>query len=229
MKSKFDKCVDYFNYIFFSIVVVACIVIGILQKISVLTIVACVFGIIYVVFLSDRNIWSFLIGLVANTTYIFVAFSAKLYGEVLFYLVIDLPMIFISYFMWKKHMEDTIHVEVKKLSLKNMSIITIGSCAFVAIYAYVLHLIGGVNVIVDAISTVVSFIATLLMAYRYREQWIMWIVVYAVSIVMWAITFDLLMLLMSVSCFVSCVIGYITWTRNVKLINQNENFKEKEK
>jgi len=65
--------------------------------------------------------------------------------------------------------------------------------------------------------SVVSFIATVLMAKRYREQWIMWIVVYAVSVVMWATTFDLLMLIMSISCLLSSIIGFITWSRNVKI------------
>jgi len=217
MKTRFDKAIDYFNLIFFSIVVVVCIIIGILQGENIFAIFACVFGIVYVVFLSDRNIWSFLIGFIANTTYIYVAFISRLYGEVLFYLIVDLPMIFISFFMWKKHMQDSVHVETKKLSIKNISLILIASVCFVILYAFILHLIGGINVIVDSISTVVSFIATVLMAKRYREQWIMWIVVYAVSVVMWATTFDLLMLIMSISCLLSSIIGFITWSRNVKI------------
>ena len=59
-----------------------------------------------------------------------------------------------------------------------------------------------------------SFIATILMAKRYREQWFMWIVVYIVSVIMWSTTFDLLMLIMSASCLVSCIIGYINWSRS---------------
>ena len=73
------------------------------------------------------------------------------------------------------------------------------------------------NYVVDSISTVVSFIATLLMAKRYREQWFMWVVVYIVSVIMWATTFDLLMLIMSSSCLVSCLIGYINWSTNAKI------------
>ena len=203
--------------VFFLMLVIACIILSIVFKYDIIKVVACVFGLIYVVFLSDRNIWGFLVGLIANTTYIFVAYKFKLYGEVLFYLIIDLPMIFVSFFMWKKHMEDKVRVEPKKLSLKNTFLVSFISVVFVAIYAYFLHIIGGVNVIVDAISTVVSFIATLLMAFRYREQWIMWVIVYIVSIVMWAITFDLLMLIMSIGCFISCFIGYINWSKFKKV------------
>ena len=127
--------------------------------------------------------------------------------------------------MWKKHVQKDFRVDSKKLSIKQIIIILLVSCVSVGIYAYILKLIGGQNVVVDAISTGVSFIATLLMALRYREQWFMWIVVYLVSIIMWATTFDLLMLIMSISCFISCFIGFINWTKAVKK-EDNKSVKE---
>lgn len=216
MKNKNINLKTALNYSFFSLVIVLCVVLTICLKLKLLTLVSCVAGIFYVVFLSDRNIWNFLVGFVSSTTYIIVAFNAKLYGEVIFYLIVDLPMIFISFFMWKKHVQKDFRVDSKKLSVKQIIAILMVSCASVGVYAYILKLIGGQNVVVDAISTVVSFIATLLMALRYREQWFMWIVVYLVSIIMWATTFDLLMLIMSISCFISCFIGFINWTKAVK-------------
>lgn len=113
-------------------------------------------------------------------------------------------------------METKLKVKSKKLSVKQTILICVSSVAVVVGYAFFLKAIGGVNVFVDAISTVVSFIATLLMAFRYREQWIMWVIVYIVSIIMWATTFNLLMLMMSISCFVSCFIGFLNWTLTSK-------------
>lgn len=221
------KIYTWLNYSFFLLVMLTCVVLKFVFNLSYLTLLSCVAGIFYVVFLSDRNILNFIIGFISSTTYIYVAFNAKLYGEVIFYLIIDLPMIFISFFMWKKHMESNLRVETKKLSIKQILIITLVSLVSVGGYAYILHLIGGVNVIVDAISTVVSFIATLLMALRYREQWFMWIVVYLVSIIMWATTFDLLMLIMSISCFISCFIGFINWSLALKKEKQQPKTQQK--
>lgn len=219
MNQKKNNIGMWLNYSLFSLVIVTCIVLTIVYNLHWLTLISCVAGILYVVFLSDRRILNFIIGFISSTTYIIIAFQAKLYGEVIFYLIVDLPMIFISFFMWKKHLDDTNRVEPKKLSWKQILITSLISVASIAIYAYILHLIGGANVIVDAISTVVSFIATLLMALRYREQWIMWLAVYIVSIIMWATTFDLLMLIMSISCFISCFIGFVNWTRALKKTN----------
>lgn len=211
-------------------VIIACIVLGVVFKFNWITIVSCVAGILYIVFLSDRNILNFIIGFISSTTYIFVAFQARLYGEVIFYLLVDLPMIFISFFMWKKHTGKDLRVESRKLSLKQMFILLISSSVAVVAYALILKVIGGVNVVVDAISTVVSLIATILMAMRYREQWFLWVVVYIVSIVMWATTFNLLMLIMSIACFISCFIGYISWSIGIKkqTVQNKEKHQKKE-
>ena len=131
-------------------------------------------------------------------------------------------MIIISFLMWKKHTGSDFKVESRKLSIKQILIIFSISVVAVCCYACILKLIGGVNVVVDAISTVVSLIATILMALRYREQWFLWVVVYIVSIIMWATTFDLLMLIMSIACFISCFIGYVRWSLSLKKEKSNE-------
>jgi nicotinamide mononucleotide transporter len=168
------------------------------------------------VFLSDRNLLNFIIGFISSTTYIFVAWKAKIYGEVIFYLIIDLPMIFISYFMWKRNLESSLRVNARKMSKKQILLTTLISAVAIVLYSFFLRLIGGVNYVVDAISTVSSLIATILMAKRYREQWFMWVVVYIVSVIMWIVTFDILMLIMSISCLISSIIGFISWSKNAK-------------
>jgi len=210
---KKNKTFTYINYSFFSLIIIVCIILTIILKLNPLALLSCVAGIMYVVFLSDRNILNFIIGFISSTTYIIIAFQAKLYGEVIFYLIIDLPMIFISFFMWKKHLDNSLRVIARKLSLKQILIIGCMSTICILVYAQILKALGGTNIYVDATSTVVSFIATLLMALRFREQWILWVIVYIVSIVMWATTFNLLMLIMSISCFISCFIGFINWTK----------------
>ena len=211
-----NKVFTILHYLFFTLVMLACVILTIVFNLNWIALIACLSSICYIVFLSDRNVLNFIVGFISSTTYIIVAFNAKLYGEVIFYLIIDLPMIFISYFMWKKHLESSLRVIAKKMTNKQSLIVLAVSLVAVVAYSFFLKFIGGVNYVVDAISTVVSFVATLLMAKRYREQWVMWIVVYIVSVIMWSTTFDLLMLIMSISCLVSCIIGYINWSINAR-------------
>ena len=106
-------------YAFFTLVMIASVILTLVLKLNWLTLIACISSICYIVFLSDRNILNFIVGFISSTTYIIVAFGAKLYGEVIFYLIIDLPMIFISYFMWRKNLESSLRVSAKKMS-KNL-------------------------------------------------------------------------------------------------------------
>ena len=207
-----------FNYSFFTTIIAICIVLTIALRLNWLTLLSCISGIFYIVFLSDRSVLNFIVGFISSTTYIWVAYHAQLYGEVIFYLVIDLPMIFISFYMWKKNLDSTLRVSARRMTHKQVILLVL--CAIIAVvtYSFFLKAIGGRNYVVDAISTIVSFIATILMAKRYREQWFMWVVVYLVSVIMWSTTFDLLMLIMSSCCLISCVIGYINWSKNSKAI-----------
>lgn len=214
-----SKQVELVHNIFFGLIILACFVLTIVFRLSILTFVACASSIAYIVFLSERNILNFIIGFISSTTYIFISYKAKLYGEVIFYLIVDLPMIFISFAMWKRHMETKFKVESKKMSAKGLGVMVIASAVVTFAYGLLLRALGDVNPFVDALSTVVSFVATGLMALRYREQWAMWVIVYAVSIILWAVTFDLLMLIMSVACFLSCIQGFITWSKASKKTN----------
>jgi len=213
MKSKRFEII---NYSFFSAVIVACLVLTIVCKIYWLSFVASASSILYIVLLSERNLLNFIVGFVSSTSYIVIAYQSLLYGEAIFYLVFDIPMIVVSFIMWKKHMETKYKVETKKLSIKNIFLIVLVSSISVVGYGFFLRAIGGENTFIDALSTVVTLTATILMALRYKEQWFMWIIVYAVSIVLWATTFNLLMLIMSISCFISSFIGYINWTISTK-------------
>lgn len=211
-----NKKLSIANYTFFSLVILATLVLTIVYHLNWLAFVSCAASIMYVVFLSDRNLINFFVGFVSTVTYIVIAFQSHLYGEVIFYLAIDIPMIFISFFMWRKHMETKYKVETNRLGVKNMISIFILSSIVVVAYGFLLQMIGGENTFLDALSTVVSVIATILMANRYQEQWFMWIIVYVVSVILWSTTFNLLMLIMSASCLLSSIIGYITWHYSFK-------------
>ena len=220
-----NKVWQWIEFSFFALVIVACIVLSIVLKLRALTLVSAIAGILYVVFLSDRNIFNFLIGLVSTITYIIIAWQTKLYGEVVFYAACDLPMIIVSFFMWKKHVGKDFRVDAKRLKWQDYLIILAAAAVGIVAYAQILRAVGGNIYWVDATSSVASIIATILMCLRYREQWFMWIVVYVISVVMWSLEFDLLMLIMSSACLLSSIIGFVKWTISSK---QEANMKESE-
>lgn len=194
----------------FSVVFVLCLVLTIVLKLSWLSFVSAIFGILYMVFLSERSVFNFLIGLVSTLTYTIITYNVHLYGETIFYLTFDLPMILISFLFWKNHLENN-KVKPREISTRNKIILLVSSLVIIYLYSLFLNLIGGEFVLIDAASSITTIIATILMSQRFREQWFMWVVVYVISIIMWISVFDILMLIMSICCFISSLVGYINW------------------
>lgn len=194
----------------FFVVFVLCLVLTIILKLSWLSFVSAIFGILYMVFLSERSVFNFLIGLVSTLTYTIITYNVHLYGETIFYLTFDLPMILISFLFWKNHLENN-KVKPREISTRNKVILLVSSLVIIYLYSLFLNLIGGEFVLIDAASSITTIIATILMSQRFREQWFMWVVVYVISIIMWISVFDILMLIMSICCFISSLVGYINW------------------
>jgi len=65
--------------------------------------------------------------------------------------------------------------------------------------------------LIDSFTTTSSIIAMILMVYRYREQWILWILIDVMSIVLWCYTFDPMMILMWATLLVNAVYGWLKW------------------
>lgn len=131
---------------------------------------------------------SFLLGIVNAALYAYVAFGAKYYGEVMLNALYYVPMGFVGWFAWKKHMDDnTGEVVKKRLNWKKGFLIYAATGLAIVLYGMVLAALGGSLPYVDSMSTVVSVVAQILSIWRLMEQWVLWIVVDIVTVVMWAV------------------------------------------
>ena len=96
---------------------------------------------------------------------------------------------------------------------KHIVIWSICSVAGIFVYKLILDTLGGNATLLDSMSTVFSIVANALMVLRYREQWMLWIVVDAVTVVMWIIAGDLLMTIMWGIYLINAVYGLVEWTK----------------
>ena len=133
---------------------------------------------------------SFIFGLVNVIFYAIIAFGAKYYGEVMLNLIYYLPMNFVGWFAWKKHMNhDTGEVVKVRMSLKKSVVTYTLTGAAIVIYGLILKWLGGSLPFMDSMSTVVSVVAQILSIRRLMEQWVLWIAVDVVTVIMWAVNF----------------------------------------
>ena len=124
--------------------------------------------------------------------------------------------------MWKKHMnKDTGEVSKARLTLKKGLVVYALTVVAIVLYGFVLKAMGGNLPFVDSMSTVVSVVAQVLSVRRLMEQWVLWIVVDVVTVVMWAINFaqggeSIAALAMWSIYLLNAIFMYIRWYREVQ-------------
>lgn len=186
---------------------------------SLLAIFSSLAGIISVVLCAKGKIENYAFGMINAITYAYICYQAHIFGETM-YNILMIPMIIIGVISWKKNMEaNESEVKARNLTPAGWLILIVGSILAVAAYSFILKALGGAFALVDAASTTFSVIATLLMLARYSEQWVMWVIVNAVSVVLWAIAFingngsGITYLVMWIAYLFNSVYGYINWRK----------------
>lgn len=185
-------------------------------------IVAALTGVWCVILTGKGKVANFLFGIVNVALYAIISWQAKYYGEVMLNLLYYLPCSVLGLFVWSRHTSgDSGDVAKEKLSVK-ASLITYPLVALgVVVYGFILRAMGGEMPFVDSTSTVLSVAAQILCLKRYAEQWILWIVVDAVSVALWAVPViqtgeSVAMLLMWIVYLINAILMYLKWRRDVK-------------
>ena len=179
-----------FDIVWLSIATAVILALSIYWKDNWLSLTAALTGVWCVILTGKGKRSSFIFGLINVIFYAIVAFRAKYYGEVMLNVLYYLPMNFVGWFAWKKHMNDSTGEVVKeRLNLKKSVIIYALTALAIVLYGLVLKALKGNLPFVDSMSTVVSVVAQILSIRRLMEQWVLWIVVDVVTVVMWAVNF----------------------------------------
>ena len=165
---------------------------------------------------------SFIFGVINVVFYAIVAFQAKYYGEVMLNVLYYFPMNFVGWFAWKKHMNDKTGEVIKEcLTLKKSMAVYAVTAVAIVIYGFVLDKLGGNLPYIDSMSTVISVVAQVLSIKRLMEQWVLWIVVDVVTVIMWAVHFaqggeTIATLAMWSVYLVNAIIMFIRWYKESK-------------
>ena len=112
-------------------------------------------GIICVVCTGKGKLSAYFFGLINSVLYAIIAFEATYYGETMLNLIYYVPMQFIGFYVWSRHMDEESH-EVEKRHMKNSGRIILILAIIVGTFAYgyILKLLNDAMPFVDAFTTV---------------------------------------------------------------------------
>lgn len=210
--TEFIKGRNIFEHMFLLIGIVLQFIVYYITNDTMISLVSGVTGIISVVLCSQRKISFYFFGFIQLFTYMYLAWQQRFYGELVENIFYIITMI-IGIVTWlNNYNNDEQIVESKRLSNIQLSIISSIMILLCILFGYYMNIYtDNTQPYMDAFSTIPAFIAQTLLMLRYREQWIFWIIIDIVSIFMWGIAGNWIMVIQFIFWTLNCLYGYIKW------------------
>lgn len=181
-------------------------------------------GVLCVALAAKGNILNYIIGMYNTLAYAYIAFQEHLYGEFSLYILFFVPTNIIGFIMWKRNISGQV-ISSRSLTsgqrIITFLIVISGTVVIAKILSYIPN---QNNSYIDSYITVTSIVATILMMKRYNEQWILYILLNSVCIVLWIIRYfegslaALSMIAMWVIFLINACFGYYMWSTKLKKI-----------
>lgn len=220
--------------------------------------IAAISGIFCVVMAAKGKFSHWIWGIIMCILYGFMAFRAGIYGDAIVNIFYFLPTQFIGIVMWRKMQKRDKTKDVIKRRLTGKQFLAIGvvGVAFTVLFALFLHnvdnwftqvmyredtvytffhevLSGGrfelLGPLLDASTETLQIVAQILLIFAYAQQWILWIAVNVITIIMWVavimqdptrIPWALPTLIMWIAFLINSIYGCRVWMKESK---ENEN------
>lgn len=221
IKNEFWIGYNWFERIFMWAMVALQIIMYIIAPDTPIGIICGIAGVICVVLTAKGKISSYFFNFIQMITYMIICWDAKFYlefGEQVFYFIICI----FGVFLWKKNMhtneDGTTQVVAKKFKPWHWIVITI----ITIVATFVLGTFGNVILqsnlpYIDAFTVALAIIAQLLMVWRYREQWVVWIIIDVATLIMFIIAGNWSMVAMYIAWTINAFYGWYNWTKLNKI------------
>lgn len=196
-------------------------------------------GFLYLVCASRCSFWIFVLGFYQPIAYGFVCLNAQVYGEMIINFAYFAPMQIVGIILWLKNAKkmnstiDTPHiekVEIKTLKPKHYLWLAPVVVAIYFILYFILTKLNGQRLpYLDALISVGYTLGTLLLTLRYVENWYVYLVVNALSCVLWVLLAvqgngdAWYIFILDIAYLLYTIIGLIQWRKYAKLNKQSDN------
>lgn len=216
---KLFKDWNKFEIIWLILSTIIMCILSIIWKDSLLALISGVTGILGVVLAAKGRISTYFFATINVASYAYITFNNHLYGEFMLNAFYYIPMNILGYYLWTKHKnKESNEILCKSLKMKQLIVLLLIVLLVVVFYWRILTYIGGQLTLIDSISTVLSVIALILQILRFAEQWLLWIIVNVVSVVMWGLLIGkdssaITMVVMWTSYLINSIYGYYNWKK----------------
>jgi nicotinamide mononucleotide transporter len=183
-----------------------------------------IISIVYLYFSIKQNIWLWPLGLVSSAFYVYIFFVAKIYADMglqVYYVLISIY----GWYTWsvanKKTENDSRIKTVKSNDSLLISLAFASIILFIILSQILIHFTDSNIPYIDAFTTSLSIVATWMLAKRYIEHWMVWIVVDAVSSFVYVYKELYFTVFLYLIYTIMAVVGLQAWLKDMKLKTQD--------
>ena len=191
---------------------------------TVINFISAIAGVFCVFLCAKASVSNFAFAVVNTGVYIVYLWYWKIYGTMCLELFFYQPINIISWWLWAKHRDEQQSELTKSRKLtvwQNVAVagaITVGTI----VYHEILVRVGGNVAWLDAATLAIGIIAVILEMFRFREQYVWWIITDVVAVAMYIQHFDPVYLTKKSIYLVMAIIGLINWVKLNKRNKTNE-------
>ena len=217
IKKEFWMDYNNFERIFMLSMILLQVIVYCIVPDSVIGMICGISGVICVVLTAKAKISSYVFNFIQIITYMLICLEFRLYlefAENIFYFVTCIYGVIV----WKKNMQvkedGSKQLKTRKFRiyhwLLTIFIAIVGTC----ILGYVgQHYLNSTLPYYDALTNVLALIAQMLMVWRFREQWIIWIVIDITCLIMFEMLGQWSMVAMYIAWTMNAFYGWYNWTK----------------
>jgi len=180
---------------------------------TVINFISAIAGVLCIFFTAKASISCCVFGIINTVVYVIFLAYWQIYGTMCLEIFVYMPFNIIQWFIWAKHRDCALTEKTmtKRLSYKA----DMGVAILVAVAGYLYYIVlDGVdgNVpLLDAYTVAIGIIAVALSAFRYREQYILWLITDIVAVAMYIVFYDPVYLTKKTIYLIMAFIGLYNW------------------
>lgn len=217
MKNEFWNGYNWFERCFMAAMVLLQIVVYCIVPDSPIGMICGISGVICVALTAKGKISSYIFNFIQVITYMMICWDLKLYlefGENIFYFITCIYGVF----AWKKNMkrneDGSTQVEAKKFNVWQwISVILITAMGTFVLGNFGQVVLGSTLPYYDALTNVLALIAQMLLVWRYREQWAIWILIDVTCLIMFTMLGQWSMVAMYIAWTINAFYGWWNWSK----------------
>lgn len=180
-----------------------------------------ILGVVYVICIAKQERKAYLFGIANVLLYALAVYNKGLYISAGYNLLYSFPVLIYGYIYWGKVAEEkTLGVKVFSTGKRIIGVFLM-VVATIILATISKNIFNGTNTLMDAVVSVTTCVATFLLARKYIEQWLLFIISNLLGIILffprdlsYMVSIDLFV--MWLVYFINSFYGYISWKKSLK-------------